>query len=564
MERARFTKTSESVANPSFASEAEVAPFVAAVASTMTRAKSPSVRQYRDSPSPISPLSPLYISPVHDAAGTTTPPPDLNLDCGSKKSIARRVATSPQRYSGAFSSQVPRFASSAYSGPPRFYDASEQQPHISVTDPARKSLVFRSVVARFPEDVPAFEARGMHPSMKKPQSSSGYGESKHLHFDENHWQRPGFFHPRGPRLPKPRRPITADLEAPDLLEAGEHVDGNYLSLVQNVKHSPRRLRVMSSRTDRFTTPETPSGKLGPGSYDCHASAINVYRPDKMQSSFASGSPRLPKDRLATSGVGSNTSSVEIDQRSWSQPRMWTSKAHYGRQVEGPQTGSYEGSDGLGRATSPERRSPDISYELEKSTQKRPLADEVLASKLKYSQSFRSHSPRLQISIDERRSLAYPRDATDQFDLSASASPSSFVSDDWMAGNSGYGGSTLSVTGGGGGGRRSPSFASETQRFPSQQAAEGSEICLLEADRKKWTTSGQPLTTRTARETLPELKANEWVPPPGAYINPRNWETPRKPSSPPRSRSPSSKTASPVTRRAGEHRSARRRLDISVA
>ena len=85
----------------------------------------------------------------------------------------------------------------------------------------------------------------------------------------------------------------------------------------------------------------------------------------------------------------------------------------------------------------------------------------------------------------------------------------------MAGNSGYGGSTLSVTGGAGG-RRSPSFASETQRFPSQQAAEGSEICLLEADRKKWTTSGQPLTTRTARETLPELKANEWVPPPRVH------------------------------------------------
>ena len=170
----------------------------------------------------------------------------------------------PRRYSGAFSVAGPTLREQRFlrTRPPLPTSASEQQPHIDVTDPARKSLVFRSVVARFPEDVPAFEARGMHPSMKKPQSSSGYGESKHLHFDENHWQRPGFFHPRGLRLqsragrsPRPR--------APDLLEAGEHVDSGYLSLVQNVKHSPRRLRVMSSRTDRFTTPETPSGKLGP-------------------------------------------------------------------------------------------------------------------------------------------------------------------------------------------------------------------------------------------------------------------------------------------------------------
>ena len=83
--------------------------------------------------------------------------------------------------------QVPRFGESAYyrSNRPvgiaakdghrqdghkqRFYDADQQQPHIGVKDPARQNTVFRSEVARFPSDMPAFEARGLHPQMKKAQ-----------------------------------------------------------------------------------------------------------------------------------------------------------------------------------------------------------------------------------------------------------------------------------------------------------------------------------------------------------------------------------------------------------
>ena len=57
----------------------------------------------------------------------------------------------------------------------------------------------------------------------------------------------------------------------------------------------------------------------------HASAINVYRPDKMQSSFASGSPRRKRTASPPPASGSNASSVEIDQRSWSQPRVWDVK-----------------------------------------------------------------------------------------------------------------------------------------------------------------------------------------------------------------------------------------------
>ena len=79
--------------------------------------------------------------------------------------------------------QVPRFPRSAYyrgadpraigakdgATAGRMYNADQQQPHIGVKDPARQHVVFRSSVQRFPEDMPSFEARGLHPQMKKAQ-----------------------------------------------------------------------------------------------------------------------------------------------------------------------------------------------------------------------------------------------------------------------------------------------------------------------------------------------------------------------------------------------------------
>ena len=529
------------------------------------RARGPSVRDMIRGPSPVSPRSPLWVEGGHDDYDD---PPPLDLDCGSKQSIARSVATSPQRYSGAFSSQarchrrialrtlmrsphtcaspqVPRFAGSAYyrandprgigakeRGTQRFYNAPQQQPHIGVKDPARQHVVFRSSVERFPEDMPSFEARGLHPQMKKAQPSFATGDSMHLQADKSHWTRTGFFHPRGPRLPPTPRQLTADLQSSDMEGAGEHIDGMQLSLAQTVQVSPRKLRVMSSRSDRFTTPHTYGAneprnvlairppyenELGPGSYDAATGAIVVTRPEKPQCNFASGSPRLPKDRPTTS-VGTNTSSVELDNRARLSPRVWTSKAHFGRHASGAQVGSFEGLEGLGRSTSPERRSPDVTYSLDHSVQKRPLGEEVSSSKQRYSPAFRSQSPRLLMSRDEKRSLSYPTDATDQFDLSASAAAKSanLTLSGFSLATSIGDGTSLSA-------RCSSAFASESQRFPLIPPPQGSDVDLVDADRRKWHSSGQPLTTRSERFPNGSWESGEASPGPGTYINPREWK-----------------------------------------
>ena len=75
-----------------------------AAGSPRGRRRGPSVRQIREGPSPISPRSPLWVE--NEEEDEEVQYNDLNLDCGSKQSIARSVAMSPQRYSGAFSSQV--------------------------------------------------------------------------------------------------------------------------------------------------------------------------------------------------------------------------------------------------------------------------------------------------------------------------------------------------------------------------------------------------------------------------------------------------------------------------
>ena len=190
----------------------------------------------------ISPRSPLWTDEWDDE---DLPPREVNLDCGSKSSIVRTVAASPQRYSGAFMSQVPRFGQTAYysSSDPRqlaakerisstrVYNSAAQQPHLHVHEPSRPSTVFRSSVARFG----AQRTNGQHPNSKTPQPSFATEHSKLLDFDRSSWTRAGFFHPRGPRLPPQVRPMTADLEAPDLTHAGQHVESMHLPMGQCVQ-----------------------------------------------------------------------------------------------------------------------------------------------------------------------------------------------------------------------------------------------------------------------------------------------------------------------------------------
>lgn len=131
--------------------------------------------------------------------------------------------------------------------------------------------------------------------------------------------------------------------------------------------SPRKLGVMTSRSNRFTTPLTYAAgesrnisplrapyerDLGPGSYEDaerHGASMVVSRPGMLQANFASGTPRLPRDRPPMN-VGSNTSSVGIDQHAWDEPKVWMGKADSGRHVRGPQIGSQEDRAGMGRQT----------------------------------------------------------------------------------------------------------------------------------------------------------------------------------------------------------------------
>jgi len=193
-------------------------------------------------------------------------------------------------------------------------------------------------------------------------------------------------------------------------------------------------------------------------------------------------------------------------------------------------GSYEGIDGLGRSTSPERRSPDVPYNSEASIQKRPLLAEVKASALKFSPAFRSHAARITPSYDETRSLQYPEGATDQFDLHTLAT-------------SGF--SMASLHSGDGSSNTQP-FASTTERFPPVRKANDSEQDLLEHARKRWLSPGQPMTTNSDRFAHMKTSDGESSPGPGTYIKPKVWES----------------EGEKVFEK-DDMRSARRRLDLAV-
>ena len=94
-------------------------------------------------------------------------PRELNLDTGSKKSIANSVASSPQRYSTAFSSRAPRLSKSMPRSPDCVY--LKPQSAVQVKEPYRKHVIFRSSIARFESNRSGMFSRGMHPNMQMAQ-----------------------------------------------------------------------------------------------------------------------------------------------------------------------------------------------------------------------------------------------------------------------------------------------------------------------------------------------------------------------------------------------------------
>lgn len=129
---------------------------------------------------PISRNSPLW-DPAWDDIDDGPPPRELDLDCGSKQSIARAVSRSPMRYSGSFASKVPRFQQDAYysAADPRQRAAKERsagtreykrslagQDALTVKPctPQAQVLNFNSPVPRFKEGGGNKDFLGLHPN----------------------------------------------------------------------------------------------------------------------------------------------------------------------------------------------------------------------------------------------------------------------------------------------------------------------------------------------------------------------------------------------------------------
>lgn len=400
--------------------------------------------------------------------------------------LAASITESSLRYSMAFSSKSPqRDTQSASASPSSLYNASKSQPdlHIGVKEPYRMNATFRSDVPRFPKGGGFGGPGRMHPSSVMPASSFAVDKDPNLAYDQAHWKSKGFFHPRTPqRPPVPSPSTTSTLESP---VGGPHADGMYISLQQAVLYSPKRLRSMSSQTKRFATPQTYRASdsrflncrlgdpydtaLGPGSYEAFSASSFApsgqaaddavverrsmvsypkgspsltagFSPSKPRPSphplgFESRTPRLKNlDRLPAT-VGGSTSSVALDQASWDAPSSQTSmpRATSGRStlvtIPGPQPGSFEHMEGIGRAESPKLRGPqpDVTYNTEASPQKRSLALEVAHSPLRFAASFASGVARIPPSPAEKRTCEYswhPDEISDPFDLSVSASRTS--------------------------------------------------------------------------------------------------------------------------------------------
>ena len=110
--------------------------------------------------------------------------------------------------------------------------------------------------------------------------------------------------------------------------------------------------------------------------DAESTSVAVHEPTRPQYTFKSATPRLRKDAPCVASPGQNTAPGP----SWNAP-LYTAKGESGRVREGPQLGSFEHMEGLGRAASPNVRTPDVIYSLDMSLQKRPLAKVSGASRI---------------------------------------------------------------------------------------------------------------------------------------------------------------------------------------
>ena len=292
--------------------------------------------------------------------------------------------------------------------------------------------------------------------------------------------------------------------------------------------SPRKMAVMNSKSSRFSSPLTYAfndsrntlpliapyvAPLGPGFYKgAESHSVNVKEPFRPQYAFKSVTPRLRNDDPNVPSPGQNTASVVHDKASWIS-HVYTAKGESQRaeQRDGPQLGSFEQLEGLGRAASPPVRSPDVLYSLDLSRQKRPLSKQVLESPQKYSVAFKSSSQRLVPPASETLSLSYPENATDSLALSA------------MAVSNRQALSLTSSMSGTHSQQPSFEFASVQPRFPPVRECNGPDIDVFQADKKHWSSLGKPTTANSNRFAESEKEeAKEVSPGPGTYINQVQW------------------------------------------
>lgn len=449
---------------------------------------------------------------------------DLDLNRGPKAGIAKQVQNSPQRYSQAFTSMAPRLSppagcKTAFRGNMYSYDANRSAGRRQDMRPG----------STFSSKTPRFKAAQKSVGADRMQSSST------LERDSRHWSRGTFYQSQAPRWVEPPRPLTADLDTGDMPNAGAHIDGAVLPLAQAARVSPRKVASMLNRESRSVDPVSYAANdprfrrlrlpydegLGPGSYDTsHADEyLRVSTPaDGSRAVFAS---RLPQHGGA-SGPRANitpaagASAFAMDARAWDRP-MYRSGSPSGRsRPSGPQLGSWEGIGGLGRAHSPEQRSPDTVYhDIGRAPQKRALVEEQAVSARRYAASFQSRAERIMTHDSVRRALQISPSSGD-FSLRDMTGPMS-----------------MSIGSSGDGTRPSSPFKSTQPRFPPDgRVSTPAHDSAAAEDRRAWSSAGQPITTTTARVTIFDETAVGIKPTsPGPMVcgGIRDWSPPRSPT-----------------------------------
>jgi hypothetical protein len=309
---------------------------------------------------------------------------------------------------------------------------------------------------------------------------------------------------------------------------------------------------MASRESRFVDPGAfagadprlrlarPPSSLGPGSYDTaqaercllhSASAANAARLP-----FASKRPRIGADAPSLTPPAGGAALVQ-DALSWRQGASFMARSPSGRmRANGPQLGSWEGPARIpvvqGRAavvsspSSPEMRSPDVSYRVEQSAQKKPLQLEVQASPLRYSPSFRSALEQRPQPDEVRRSLRTPAFSESSFDV-ADLAGTQF---------------DRSISSRQHSGRASPAFSDRQPRFALDRSdAHAFPAAALVSDQRAWSAHGRTITARADKVTIFAEESlvgqvSDRSPGPQRYGALRDWSPPQTaPHSPNRPR-----------------------------